>query len=129
DGVDFGELALRRFSVEPGEEAHERRAIAQVRRSRTRNLGFVLDRLHARDGIGALVDLAARALDDFGQNLRRGALIEADGFAFGDLCQGFFKGRWLAHVGKLCERVAHFVRELAAVDEQKRLTVVWYNRP
>ncbi len=30
-GIDLGELALRRFGVEPVQEAHDRSAVAQMR--------------------------------------------------------------------------------------------------
>ena len=59
DGVDFGQLAARRFAVEPGEKTHHRCAITQLRRMRAGDLGGILYRLHRRDRIGRAHDFTA----------------------------------------------------------------------
>ena len=121
DGADLGELALRRLAVEPGEEARHGGAVAPVRLARAFDLDRVLHRLEQRDRVRAFADLAAGAGHDPRQRVGGGREIEAHGLA--GLAErgeraGEIAGR--AHVGKLLEPMAHVVRELAAVDEQRR---------
>src|SRR5260370_824020 len=50
-GDDLGELAFRRFLVEPGEKAGKRRRIAQMSVPRALELNGILDRLHQGDRV------------------------------------------------------------------------------
>ena len=71
-------LPARGLGVEPGEEAGERRGVAQVRRARPRQLGRVLGGLDQRDRVGADVRLCRRPLSEpLGQLGRRGGGVES----------------------------------------------------
>ncbi len=122
--IDLGQPAARGLAVEPGEEAGQGRAVAPMRRSRARDLGRVLERLHRRDRIGSAHDLAARLLDGDRNRLRRGRLIEsyrrAGGGARGELSH---EGLGRRGLGQFVQCVAHIVAELARVGVERRTPV------
>ncbi len=111
DDPDFGQLAVRRFAVEPGEEARDRRAIAPVRGARALDLDRVLHRLEQRDRIGALAHLAAAVADETRERIGAGRLVEPHrlaGLAERREIAGKSLGR--PHVGDFLEPMAHVVR-------------------
>ena len=121
DGVDLGEPAARRFALEPGEEAHDRGAVADMGGARAGDLDGVLHRLHQRDRIGAARHLAAAAGHQPRDRVGGGRLVEPHGpLGRAERRQrGREIGR-LAHLGELLEAMAHVVGELAAIDEERR---------
>ena len=120
DGVDLGERTGGRLAREPGEKAHDRRAVAHMRGAPARDLDRILDRLHQRDRIGPARDLAAGAGDKPRKCVGSGGLIEAHGLAgVAERRQVRREGLGRAHVGKRLELMTHVVRELAPVDIQR----------
>ena len=63
DRADLGQLAARRFAIEPGEEARHRRAVAPVCLAGAVDLDRILHRLQRGDRIRAFGHLAAGAGD------------------------------------------------------------------
>ena len=125
DRADLGELAVRRLAVEPGEEARHRRAVADMRRARARDLDRVLDRLHHRDRVGPARHLAAGVADDPRQRIGGGRLVEPHRAVRGaERLEVADEGVRLAHLGALFELVAHRVGELGAVDVERRPAVL-----
>ena len=116
-------VPLRRFAVEPGEEARHRRAVAPVRRARAVDLDRVLHRLQQRRSDRRRAStLPPASLDDPRQRVGGGRLVEPHGLAGlaerGEVA-GEVGGR--ADVGELFERGARTAfAELAAVDEERR---------
>ena len=124
DRGDFGECAVRRLAVEPGEKARHRHAVAQMRLVRAFDLDRVLHRLHQRDRIGAAGHLAAGGRHDTSERVGRGRLVEPHGLAGEAECRELADeiGR-LADVGDLFEIVPHRVGKLRAVDVERGLAL------
>ena len=122
-------LAVRRFAIEPGEEARHRDAVAQLRRAGAGDLGGVLDRLHRRDRIAAAHDLAAGLAYKPRDRLGTGGRIEphrAMRFAErGEIALEIFRG---ADLGQFFEAMPDVVAELAAVDVERRAALLRHQR-
>ena len=129
DRIDLGELARRRLAVEPGEEAGDRHAVAQMGRVRAGDLGLVLDRLHEGDRIGADIDLAAGRLDAPDQGDGAGGRIDAD-LAAGpaELVERALEGADRREVGEIADGVAGLVRHLRRIEEQARAALPGQDR-
>ena len=74
-------LPDRRFVLEPGEEARQRRAIALMGGARACDLGMILHRLHQRDRVGPARRLAAVLAQQAGEGVGRARLVEPHAFA------------------------------------------------
>ncbi len=123
-GGDLVDVARRRCPVQPGEEAGDRGAVARVGAVGAGKFGRVLLRLGQARRVAALHDGAARRADRLRDRFRGRLRVEEHtraGVAKGP--QLLNQRRRFLDSGKVGEGGAHRVGELAAIDEQGRLTV------
>ena len=125
DGIDLGQASLRRFAIEPGQKARHCGAVAQLRGFGAGDLGLVLDRLHRHDRIAAAQHLAAVISNELGNRFRTDAGIEPRRALRlaerGEIALEFVVG---AYVRQFLETMPHLVVELAAIDVERRATVL-----
>ena len=111
---------MRRFAIEPGEEARHRDAVAQLRGARAGDLDRILDRLHRRNRIAAAQNLAAILGDDLRDRLRTRGRVEPHRALHltecGEIALEIFRS---PHRGELFEAMTDVVAELAAVDIER----------
>src|SRR6185503_4110053 len=120
-GVDLSELAARSLPIKPGEEACDSCAVADLRRARTGDLDLVLDCLHQAERAGRLDDSTAMTGDEARQCIGSGALV--DPHAVLSLAQILERPREsgrFAQIGECLDGAADFVRELSAIDIERR---------
>src|SRR5262249_19983411 len=126
DRIDLGELSSWRFAIEPGEKTRHGCSVPQMRRARTGDLDGILDRLHDGDRIGAARCLASGCVDDALDCIGGARLVEAHGLMrLAERREIAHERIGLAHSGELLELMTHVVRELAAVDIDRRTACLW----
>ena len=117
---DLVDAAGCRLAVEPGEEAADGGAVAQVGGARAGDLGRVLGRLGQGAGIVAVDCAPARGLDPVGDPARRGRRVEANGaLSARRLVERRSEFRRLGDVGDVLDMGARGVGELARIDQQR----------
>src|SRR5262249_32233704 len=110
NGLDLGELAAWGLAIEPGEEARDGGAIAQVRRARAGNLDLVLHGLHQRDGAGRTRHLAAVPGGAARESVRGCGWIAPHGLLLGaERAERAHEMGRFGHVGEDLKKVANAV--------------------
>jgi len=121
DGCNLSQTSARGLRVDPGEKARDGGAVAAMRGARAFDFDLVLDSLHDGDRIGATRDLAAIAGNQARERIGCRRLVEPHSLFLPP------KSRkvtceivGLADIGDRFEAVAHFVRQFAAIDIERR---------